>query len=275
VDATAALKMAGRLARDRGTGRGLVAAAKFGGGTAAIPPLPVAARTKRQFLVDSLIALACLAVVLIVAFRLIVTRRPAAAGVPGVWPSPGAPGGRAGPPDSRGPGGWAGAVPPDSYAPGGWAGAAPPDSYAPGGWAGAAPSDPGAPDLGPQEPGLPDPAASSAGGAWSDGSETGYGRSASYWAPGGYKPSAGYPSPSGYGSSDGFQPPADPGPPAGSGPAAGSEPAGGHEWPAGDVQGAGYGLPQDPGLSAPKDLGSHAGDPPAADDDTWPASGQW
>ncbi len=152
VDATAALKMAGRLARDRGTGRGLVAAAKFGGGTAAIPPVPVAARTKRQFLVDSLIALACLAVVLIVAFRLIVTRRPAAAGVPGP---------------------------------------------------------------GPQEPGLPDPAASSASGAWSDGSETGYGRSAGYWAPGGYKPSAGYPSPAGYGSSDGFQPPADPGPPGG------------------------------------------------------------
>ena len=66
VDATAALKMAGRLARDQGTGRGLVAAAQFGGGTAAIPPVPVAPRAKRQFLVDSLIALACLAVVLIV-----------------------------------------------------------------------------------------------------------------------------------------------------------------------------------------------------------------
>ena len=262
VDATAALKMAGRLARDRGTGRGLVAAAKFGGGTAAIPPVPVAARTKRQFLVDTLIALACLAVVLIVAFRLIVTRRPAAAGMPGVWPSPGAPGGWAGQPDSRASGGRAAVAPPDARTPDIWAAAsAPPDARAPG--------------LGPQEPGPPDPAASSAGGVWSDGSEAGYGRSASYWAPGGYKPSAGYPSPSGYGSSDGFQPPADPGPPAGSGPAVGSEPAGGHEWPAGDVQGVSYGLPQDPGLSAPQDLGSHAGDPPAADDDTWPASGQW
>jgi hypothetical protein len=323
VDATAALKMAGRLARDRGTGRGLVAAAQFGGGTAAIPPVPVAPRTNRQFLADSLIALACLAVVLIVAFRLIVTRRPAAAGVPGVW---------AGPPDSR----------------------------ASAGRAGTAPTDPGPPDLSSQEPGLPDPAASSASGAWSDDSGTGYGRSAGYWAPGGYKPSAGYPSPPGYGSSDGLLPPDDPGPPTGSGS------AGGHEWPAspgsagGDVWSAGYGqlmgfgasegyqpwagtgsqadspppagylpppasagppasdgpaagnglaagyrLPARPAPPAagipgafessasgspdaktgplaefaapaePQDLSSHAGDPPAADDDTWPASGQW
>ena len=83
VDATAALRMAGRLARDQGTGRGTVAAAQFGGGTAAIPPVPVAPRTKRQFLVDSLIALACLAVVLIVAFRLIVTRRRGGPPLPG------------------------------------------------------------------------------------------------------------------------------------------------------------------------------------------------
>ena len=141
VDATAALKMAGRLARDRGTGRGLVAAAQFGGGTAAIPPVPVAARTKRQFLVDSLIALACLAVVLIVAFRLIVTRRPAAAGAPGVWPSPGAPGGWAGPPDSRASGGRAAVAPPDARAPDSWAGAAPPDPRPPDARAGAGPPD--------------------------------------------------------------------------------------------------------------------------------------
>src|SRR5207245_1597016 len=41
VDATAALKTAGRLAHDQITGRGLVAAAQFGGGPAAIPPVPV------------------------------------------------------------------------------------------------------------------------------------------------------------------------------------------------------------------------------------------
>ena len=246
VDATAALKMAGRLARDRGTGRGLAAAAEFGGGTAAIPPVPVAARTNRQFLVDSLIALACLAVVLTVAFRLIVTRRPAAAGAPGVWPSSGAPGGWAGQPDSRASGGRAAVAPPDSYPPGSWAGAAPPDSYAPGSWAGAAPPDPRPPDLGPHEPGRPDAAASSASGAWSDGSETGYGRSAGYWAPGGYKPSAGSGQPTGFEASGGYQP-----------------------W-------AGTGSQADPPPPAePQDLSSHAGDPPAADDDTWPASGQW
>jgi subtilisin family serine protease len=115
VDATAALRTAGRLARDQDTGHGLVAAAQFGGGPAAIPPVPVAARTNRQFLLDSGIALMCLAVVLVLAFRLIVTRRPAA-GVPGGWASPGAPGGWAGggPPDARQPGGWSGPGPADA-----------------------------------------------------------------------------------------------------------------------------------------------------------------
>ncbi len=243
VDATAALRMAGRLARDHGTGHGKVATAQFGGGPAAIPPVPVAARTSRQFLTDSLIALACLAVVLIVAFRLIVTRRPAAAGVPG-----------------------------------GWAGAAPPDSHAPGGWAGAGRTDPGPPDLSPQQPGLPDPAASSASGAWSDGSGTGYGRSAGYWAPGG----AGgpeWPASPGSAGGDVWS--------AGSGRPTGFSSAGGPEWPAAGIPGA-----SEPPASSypdaktgpiaefaapaePQDLGSHAGDPPAADDDTWPASGQW
>src|SRR6516165_2763921 len=46
VDATAALQMAGRLARDHGAGHGLVAAAQFGGGPAAVPAVPVAPRTK-------------------------------------------------------------------------------------------------------------------------------------------------------------------------------------------------------------------------------------
>ncbi len=191
VDATAALRMAGRLARDQDTGRGTVAAAQFGGGTEAIPPVPVAPRSNRQFLVDSLIALACLAVVLIVAFRLIATRRPAAAGVPGVWPCPGVPGGvgrparlsrtpggrtavappdarapdswaaPAAPPDARAPGGGAGAAPPGSRAPGGWPEAGPPGSRAPGGWPEAAPAD-SRPSAGwaggaPPAPGPPDP----------------------------------------------------------------------------------------------------------------------
>ncbi len=152
VDATAALRMAARLARDQGTGHGLVAAAQFGGGPAAIPADPVAPRTNRQFLLDSGIALICLAVVLVVAFRLIVTRKPAAAGVPGGWSGAGpvdprAPGGwsGAGPVDPRAPGGWSGAGPVDPRAPGGWSGAGPVDPRAPGGWSGAGPVDPRAP----------------------------------------------------------------------------------------------------------------------------------
>jgi hypothetical protein len=312
VDATAALRMAGRLARDQGTGRGTVAAAQFGGGTAAIAPVPVAPRTNRQFLVDSLIALACLAVVLIVAFRLIATRRPAAAGgpatagVPGGWAGPGTPGrwAETGPPDSRAPGGWPEAGPPDSRAPGGWPEAPPADSRPPDGWAGGAP-----PAAGPPDP------ASGAGGAWSVGGATAQSPSARYWAPGGYKPSAGYPPPSGYGSSDGVQPPAGPGLP--SSPRVAED----QEWPAASGQSAGYGTPEGyqrpaepgplagpalpgaPGASGipgafevvpsgsldaktgpvagsgepaePLDLRAQAGDAPAADDDTWPSSGRW
>jgi len=312
VDATAALRMAGRLARNQGTGHGLVAAAQFGGGPAAIPPVPVAARTNRQFLLDSGIALICLAVVLVVAFRLIVTRKPAAAGVPG-----------------------------------GWSGGGPPDAHAPGGWTGGAPQAAGPPDAA-----LPGPGASGAGGALSDDDAPGYGRPARYWVPGGYKPSAPYPPPTGYGSSDGVLPPADTRPPAGPGPAgnhgwpaASAQPAGygapegyqrptepgpspgsgppadyglsrdqkppvGYGLPTGNGLAAGYGraaspaLPGTPGamgasgqlealassspdsntgpvagpgeIGEPRDLpDSRAGDPPAADDDTWPSSGQW
>src|SRR5262249_60724073 len=81
-EARAAVKLAGRLARDRGTGRGLVAAAQFGGGAGAIPAAPVPPRGKRQLMTDSLVALLCLAVVLVIAFRLIVARRAAVAAVP-------------------------------------------------------------------------------------------------------------------------------------------------------------------------------------------------
>src|SRR6185312_1913602 len=340
VDATAALRMAGRLIRNQGTGHGLVAAAQFGGGPAAIPPVPVAARTNRQFLLDSGIALICLAVVLVVAFRLIVTRKPAAAGVPGGWSG-------GGPPGPHAPGGWAGGAPADTRAQGGWAGTGPPGPHAPGGWTGGAPQAAGPPDAA-----LPGPGASGAGGALSDDDAPGYGRPARYWVPGGYKPSAPYPPPTGYGSSGGVLPPADTRPPAAPGP------AGNHGWPAASAQPAGYGAPEgyqrptepgpSPGSGPPADYGlsrdqkppvgyglptgnglaagygraaspalpgtpgamgasgqlealassspdsntgpvagpgeigeprdlpdSRAGDPPAADDDTWPSSGQW
>jgi Subtilase family len=323
VDATAALQMAGRLARGRGTAHGLVAAAQFGGGTAAIPPVPVAPRTNRQFLVDSLIALACLTAVLILAFRLIATRRPAAAGVPGGWAG-------GGPPNPAAPGGWAGAGPAGPAAPGGWAGAGPAGPAAPGGWAGGGPRAAGPPAAGPPA------AASGADGPGSDGGATGYGRPARYRALGGYKPPSGFPSPPGYGSSDGVQPHADhghsasprpaapesavpgpagpglqpdSGPPAGYGVSREPKPPAGHGPPTGNGQAAGYGpsaspvLPGAPGApgvrgafeplassspdaktgpltgfgepAAPHDLSSQAGDPPAADDDTWPSTGQW
>ena len=260
VDATAALRMAGRLARDQGAGRGLVATAQFGGGTGAIPPVPVAPRTNRQFLVDSLIALACLAVVLIVAFRLIVTRRPAAAGVPGGWSG-------AGPVDPRTPGGWSGAGPVDPRTPGGWSGAGPVDARASGGWAGGP-----AQATGPPDAALPGPAASGAGGAVADGGAPDYGRPARYWAPGGYKPSADYPSSSGYGSSDGAQPYAGTRPPADPGQPAGAVPAGDHGWPATSGQPIGYGAPE--GYRRPAGAPPPPGSGPAGAE-AWPAgSGQ-
>ncbi len=274
VDATAALRMAGRLARNQGSGPGKVAATLFGGGPAAIPPVPVAPRTNRQFLLDSGIALICLAVVLVVAFRLVVTRKPAGAlaGAPSGWAGPGAPSGwtGSGPPDPRAPGGWAGGGPADAPVPGGWAGRGPAESPAPGGWAtrgGAAdapvpggwatrggPSGSGAsggwaggapPAVGPSD------VASGADGAGSDGDATGYGRPGRYWATGGYKPSAGYPSPSGYGSSEGVQPHADPGsprPPMGYGQPRAPEPPVGYGPPTGNGLAAGYGPPTSPAL---------------------------
>ena len=269
VDATAALQMAGRLARDHGAGHGLVAAAQFGGGPAAVPAVPVAPRTNRRFLLDSGIALMCLVVVLIVAFRLIVTRRPATAGVPAGFASPGAPGGwtGGGPPDTRAatgwagsapanaraaggwaaggpvgagaPGGWAGGTQAGSGAPGGWAGDGLDGAGAPGGWAGGAPAAAGRPD-----PALPGPAASGAGGAGSDGGAPDYSKPARYWAGGGYKPSTGYPPPPGYGPSDGFQPTADTRLPAGPGPLAGPGAAGDQEWPTASGQPTAYGAPE-------------------------------
>ena len=311
VDATAALRMAARLARAQRTGQDKIAAALFGGGTAAIPPVPVAPRTSRKFLLDSGIALMCLAAVLVLAFRLIVARKPAIAGVPGGWTSPGAPGGWPGgaPPGSRTSGGWAGAAPADarpsgswaaggpadSRASGGWAAGAPADARASGGWAAAGPADTrpseswagagpadarpsggwagGVPQAaGPPDAALPGSAASGAGGAWSDGDAPGYGQSAHYWAPGGYKPSAAYPSPSEYGSTDSVQPHAGTGPSADPRPPAAPGPAEDHEWSAAAGQPTGYGAPE--GYQRPTAPGPAPGSGPTGAD-AWPAaSGQ-
>jgi subtilisin family serine protease len=75
VDAAAALKVASRLVHDSGTGQGWAAAARFGGGPAAVPPIPVAPRGRRPLIINALLALACLALVAASAFWLIITRR--------------------------------------------------------------------------------------------------------------------------------------------------------------------------------------------------------
>jgi hypothetical protein len=219
VNATAALRMASRLARDRGTGRGLAAAAKFGGGPGAVPPVPVAPRSKGQLLIDSLIALACLAVILVVAYRLIATRGAAVAGVPA-----GVPGG------SGAPGGWG----PGSGGPDGRA-----NPQAPGGWVDA---------------GAPGPGASGVNGGRPEAGGTGYGRSAGYWAAGGYKPPA-VPQPDvGYGQTGALQPPADPAPPPGYGSPREYGAPPGHGAPAGHGAPGEYGAPA--GHGAPGEYGA-------------------
>ena len=287
VDAAAALTMAGRLAHDQDTGRGVVAAAQFGGGPAAIPAVPVAPRGKRQLLVDSLIALACLAVALTLTFRLIATRRPAAAGAaagrapaagrPRGRPGPGAPAGRGG---AGGPGG-----PVGSATPNGRAGAA-----ASGGWAGADVAGRGIP-----VPGAP--GAGAVGGPTAEsGPAAGYGAPPGHEMPAGYGQAAGYPKPAtwgpppAYGLSVGNRPPASAGPPPeinGPPPGSGGPPPAGYRQIAarpGVARGAGAPAGQ-PANTDTGPLAAHAepqeppagrvADRPADDDDTWPLSRPW
>ena len=84
VDAEAALALAGRLSHDSAAGGGLRASEHFGGGPAAVPPVPVPPRGRQQLVLYGLLALACLAlmvrsVVRLAAFR---RRRPAGTGGP-------------------------------------------------------------------------------------------------------------------------------------------------------------------------------------------------
>lgn len=60
VDAVAALAVAGRLNHDSGTGRGVRAGAHFGGGVAAIPPVPVPPRSRGPLLLYAVLAAGCL-----------------------------------------------------------------------------------------------------------------------------------------------------------------------------------------------------------------------
>jgi hypothetical protein len=207
VDATAALKMAGRLTRDGGTGHGLVATAQFGGGAAAVPAVPVPPRGKSQLVTESIAALLCVAIVLVTSFRLIVTRRAAAAVVPaGPDPGPGAGPGPAGygtPADHRLAGGYPaqlGYGPPDGY--GTTAGRQPPEAYRPGG------NDPPRPPFGPPSDSGPP------GGNGPPDSKALDGQT----SPGGYGPPAGYGPPDGRGSTAGHGPLGSRGSSAGYGP---------------------------------------------------------
>jgi len=73
VDAAAALTKAATLTRDVSTGRGVKVASHFGGGAAAVPPVPVAPRGSGRLIFYAVLALAFLAVAALAAVRL--TRR--------------------------------------------------------------------------------------------------------------------------------------------------------------------------------------------------------
>jgi hypothetical protein len=85
VDAAAALTVAATLTRDVTTGRGVKVAAHFGGGGAAVAPVPVAPRGTGRLILYAVLVLACLAIAAVAAMRL--TRRsPAAVPVGESWP---------------------------------------------------------------------------------------------------------------------------------------------------------------------------------------------
>jgi hypothetical protein len=140
VDAAAALTAAATLSRDVSTGRGVKVATHFGGGAAAVPPVPVAPRGTGRLILYAVLVLACLAIAALAAVRL--TRRsPAAVPADESWenndPWPGNapwPGNRA----WEGNGAWAGSGAPPGHGArgdnGAWQGSgAPPGNGARGG----------------------------------------------------------------------------------------------------------------------------------------------
>jgi Subtilase family len=140
VDAAAALTAAATLSRDVSTGRGVKVATHFGGGAAAVPPVPVAPRGTGRLILYAVLVLACLAIAALAAVRL--TRRsPAAVPADESWenndPWPGNapwPGNRA----WEGNGAWPGSGAPPGYGTrgdnGAWQGSgAPPGHRARGG----------------------------------------------------------------------------------------------------------------------------------------------
>jgi subtilisin family serine protease len=84
VDAAAALAEAATLTRDLSTGRGVKVATHFGGGAAAVPPVPVAPRGAGRLILYAVLVLAFLVIAAFAAVRL--TRRsPAAVPVGESW----------------------------------------------------------------------------------------------------------------------------------------------------------------------------------------------
>ena len=75
VDAAAALAAAGRLSRDGAASHGVRVTAHFGGGPAAVPPVPVPPRGRTALAVYAVLALCCLAVAVFAAAGLRRTRR--------------------------------------------------------------------------------------------------------------------------------------------------------------------------------------------------------
>ena len=310
LDATAALNMAGRLARDRDTGHGRLTAARFGGGTAAIPAVPVTPRGKRQLVTDAVAALLCLAIALVVGFRLIVTRRapvaaasaggagpgPPGAGVPGAaWAGPGPAGYRT--PGNHRPAGVYPAQPgyaqPDGY--GTQAGYQPSAAYRPGG---SYPPTPPFGSRGGPGPGDTSPNGQASAGSYGSPAENGppdrrgpldgFGSPGAHGSPDGRgpldgspapaadRPAMGYGPPAGYGSPAGYEPSAAFGTQPRDQPPTGYPPPGGTEAPGTFPGQASTGPPSGyQPLESPAPPADPAEEPPSGDDNTWPSSGLW
>jgi type VII secretion-associated serine protease mycosin len=94
VDAAAALTAAGRLAAGSPPGPGVAAAAHFGGGPAAVPPVPVAPRGSTGLVLYCFLAAACLGLVALATSKLLAVSDPSpsdpptaeAATMPGTGP---------------------------------------------------------------------------------------------------------------------------------------------------------------------------------------------